>query len=445
MPRLPPLLLRLANRESYLLPALLRECRDLPSSRNELRWLTEHATEQAEKLRTTDLASSPSRTPDSRNVSTPSIPSKNIPGWRNLLRDYVKRREKGEPLQYILGTQPFGELEILCRPGVLIPRWETEVYTSKIGLLARTLLVEQVWENRDQELGSYERPLRVLDLCTGTGCIPLGIYGILKNLKIKSDGKSESRGGGKLKLEFLGVDISTTALNLAKENLRHNISLGYLPEQAADEIVFLHADVLLPSPPAPRPAAPYLIDVIEEVLGKGIGKPEIDILTANPPYISPIHFSSGRTTRSVRQYEPRLALVPSSCSPQSSTSTRLGWSTLTSSPSPGDEFYHHILPLAKHLNARLTVLEVADTEQAERVAEITRRVFLKEGKMVGESTHPEVLIEIWFDDGGSKVCLPPDGVGLGLFESNEVSARAVVVWTRCWATSRRQQLEYSRR
>ena len=357
----------------------------------------------------------------------------------------MKRREKGEPLQYILGTQPFGELEILCRPGVLIPRWETEVYTSKIGLLAKTFLVEQGGENREQELKSCERPLRVLDLCTGTGCIPLSIYEMLNDLKVESEGESEAKGGGRLKLEVLGVDISTTALNLAKENLRHNILLGYLPEQAADEIVFLHADVLMPSHPVPPPAAPYLIDVIEEVLGKGNGKLEIDILTANPPYISPTHFSSSRTSRSVRRYEPRLALVPSSCSPRSPTSAGLGWSTLTSTPSPGDEFYHHILPLAKHLNARLTVLEVADTEQAERVAELAGRVFLKEGKVVEESAHPEVLIEIWFDDGGTKVCLPTDGVGLGLLESNEASARAVVVWAQGWATSRRQQLQCIRK
>lgn len=32
------------------------------------------------------------------------------------------RRGKGEPLQYVLGTQPFGNLELMCRPGVLIPR-----------------------------------------------------------------------------------------------------------------------------------------------------------------------------------------------------------------------------------------------------------------------------------------------------------------------------------
>lgn len=39
-----------------------------------------------------------------------------------ILSDYVHRRASGEPLQYILGSEYFGELEIKCRPGVLIPR-----------------------------------------------------------------------------------------------------------------------------------------------------------------------------------------------------------------------------------------------------------------------------------------------------------------------------------
>lgn len=39
-----------------------------------------------------------------------------------ILSDYVYRRARGEPLQYILGSEYFGELEIKCRPGVLIPR-----------------------------------------------------------------------------------------------------------------------------------------------------------------------------------------------------------------------------------------------------------------------------------------------------------------------------------
>ena len=97
MPRIPPTLLRLARRRNRLLPSLLPVCRDLPSSQNELRWLGEHAAEVASKQGLRDENS--------------------------LLQQYVSRRAKGEPLQYILGTEYFGELEIECRPGVLIPRF----------------------------------------------------------------------------------------------------------------------------------------------------------------------------------------------------------------------------------------------------------------------------------------------------------------------------------
>lgn len=38
------------------------------------------------------------------------------------LQHFVERRSRGEPLQYILGSEFFGDLEIQCRPGVLIPR-----------------------------------------------------------------------------------------------------------------------------------------------------------------------------------------------------------------------------------------------------------------------------------------------------------------------------------
>jgi methylase of polypeptide subunit release factors len=91
MPRIPPTSLRHA-RCLDLLPV----CRDLLSAQNELRWLGEHAAEVASKH---DL-------------------------WdeKRLLQQYVNRRGKGEPLQYILGTEFFGDLEIKCRPGVLIPR-----------------------------------------------------------------------------------------------------------------------------------------------------------------------------------------------------------------------------------------------------------------------------------------------------------------------------------
>lgn len=96
MPRIPPTLLRHARRLHPLLPSLLPICRDLPSSQNELRWLGEHAAEVASKHR-----------------------PKN---GKRLLQQYVSRRARGEPLQYILGTEFFGDLEIRCKPGVLVPR-----------------------------------------------------------------------------------------------------------------------------------------------------------------------------------------------------------------------------------------------------------------------------------------------------------------------------------
>lgn len=100
MTRLPHRLLRTARSIDSLLPLLLQSCRNLPSARNELRWLREHlaATKNATKR----------LNPLQRNES---------------LRRLCLERSRGKPLQYIIGDQPFGDLEILCRPGVLIPRF----------------------------------------------------------------------------------------------------------------------------------------------------------------------------------------------------------------------------------------------------------------------------------------------------------------------------------
>jgi len=100
MPRLPTSSLRLARSQDPLLIPLLRTCRDLDSARNELRWLRENVEEKA--------------------VSNGTSPQGIM--VRQLLRRDCLERGRGKPLQYILGTEYFGELELLCRPGVLIPR-----------------------------------------------------------------------------------------------------------------------------------------------------------------------------------------------------------------------------------------------------------------------------------------------------------------------------------
>lgn len=100
MPRLPHSLLTKAYAKSPLLPIVLRGTRDLELAINELRWLSEHVS-------------------SSSNAATLSSPER-----KRLLR-LCRRREKGEPLQYILGSQPFGPLDLKCRKGVLIPRYES--------------------------------------------------------------------------------------------------------------------------------------------------------------------------------------------------------------------------------------------------------------------------------------------------------------------------------
>lgn len=101
MPRLSTSLILRAYRQDPLLPCLLKECRTFDSARNELRWLQEKAIQ------------SPGNADHKTMVSST---------WRRRLRVMCSQRARGKPLQYIIGNQPFGDLEIICRKGVLIPR-----------------------------------------------------------------------------------------------------------------------------------------------------------------------------------------------------------------------------------------------------------------------------------------------------------------------------------
>lgn len=100
MPRLPTSLLRQARASDPLLVLLLRSCRTIASAQNEFRWLKEHVEQDA--IRKGDSWQS------------------RAARWK--LRQLCEERGRGKPLQYLLGTEFFGNLELLCRPGVLIPR-----------------------------------------------------------------------------------------------------------------------------------------------------------------------------------------------------------------------------------------------------------------------------------------------------------------------------------
>ncbi|CAP80088.1 Pc12g04610 [Penicillium rubens Wisconsin 54-1255] len=325
MPRIPFSVIIKAQRENHLLPILLKECRTIDSARNELRWLRERAVR------------------DSQSLSSKT-------GWRSRLRSMCQMRSRGYPLQYILGDQPFGHLEILCRRGVLIPRPETESYTYQAAKLVRQMARGC---NDKSESPNQARPLRVIDLCTGTGCISLLLHALLAPHFQK--------------LEIVAVDISPTALGLAQENLKHNLQMGQLASSAGTDIHFHCADVLRYGCNNSVPSIESILQIQLPNFGASDTSPPVqesgcDLLISNPPYISQTEFRNGTTARSVRRFEPKLALVP----PHSGSGVE--------DCMPEDIFYHRILTLAFKLRAKLTVLECGDSHQASRVVALHNRL-----------------------------------------------------------------------
>lgn len=368
MPRVSPALTLTAARIDKLLPLLLRECRDLKSSARELRWLREGLAEHAPRC------GEDSHTRRGRKRE-------------KQLHTWVRRRSRGEPLQYILGNQPFGSLDIKCRPGVLIPRAETETYTEYVCAVLSKIRIP----NR--------RTVRIADFCTGTGCIALELLSRLRpKLRVQETD-----------LQIRGFDISKPALSLAKENLEHNIRNGKLQvENAEGSIGFEHLDVLaLHGLSAP--------EVQARILKHYPSGQRLDVIVSNPPYISPEHFKPGGvTTSSVREHEPQLALVP----PATLVDQRV---------CQADQFYVVLLEIAQKTDAKLLVMEVGDTAQALRVRSWCRRAVRQNGERLEQKA---ARIEIWKDD--STVITedeePSQDASRQAMDDERVECRAVVVW-----------------
>ncbi|MEQ8703708.1 MAG: peptide chain release factor N(5)-glutamine methyltransferase [Phaeodactylibacter sp.] len=157
------------------------------------------------------------------------------------LQVIAQRLLKGEPLQYILGQADFYGLKFFVTPDTLIPRAETE---------------ELVYEILQEHVAGTARS--VLDIGTGTGCIPL----VLKQERPQ--------------WAVTGVDVSPDALKVAHRNAAH---LG------------LSADF-------------QLANILEEAAWATLST--YDIVVSNPPYIPP---SEARLMpEHVLQHEPHLAL-----------------------------------------------------------------------------------------------------------------------------------------
>lgn len=149
----------------------------------------------------------------------------------------IAKRSRHIPLQQITGTQNFMGFDFLVNEHVLIPRQDTEI------------LVEDVMKE-------LHDGMRLLDICTGSGCILLSL------LKYSND------------CEGVGADLSEEALKVAEENAKLlNVS---------EQTTFVCSDLF------------------SQVQGK------FDIIVSNPPYIRTDIIET--LMPEVREHEPRMAL-----------------------------------------------------------------------------------------------------------------------------------------
>ena len=173
------------------------------------------------------------------------IPRSGLDDKSNLVRpaeakkidEIVKKRLTGRPLWYILGDAEFYGCKIKVDERVLIPRPETEILC-------------------EHAIKTVEEGDKVLDLCTGSGCIAIAIA---KNCASKH-------------IQVTASDVSDAAIMLAKENANYN----------SVNITFIQSDLF------------------NKIHGR------FNLIVCNPPYIKTSEIAS--LQREVRDYEPRIAL-----------------------------------------------------------------------------------------------------------------------------------------
>lgn len=152
------------------------------------------------------------------------------------------RRAKGEPLQYIFGEWEFYGLPFKVGEGVLIPRPETEI-------LVETALEEVTSDSK------------VIDLCSGSGCIPIAI-------------------AKKTEVQCFGIELSDAALQYFDLNIKLN--------KTEKSVKALKGDVLAPSG-----------ELLRQI------PQECSLITANPPYLTAEEMEN--LQKEVR-HEPDIAL-----------------------------------------------------------------------------------------------------------------------------------------
>jgi release factor glutamine methyltransferase len=192
-------------------------------------------------------------------VNNPEVKGTDAAKARRLIR----RRAKGEPVQYIIGRIEFLGLTIHVGKGVLIPRPETELLVEEVIKTFRSeALVGVRSKTKSSPAVSHALPLTpypplsLLDLCTGSGCIALSLAREFPDA------------------EVYGTDLSKEALGYAKKNAKAN---------NIRNVRFFQGSLFAP------------------VKGR-----KFHIITANPPYIRRDELDT--LQREIRDWEPATAL-----------------------------------------------------------------------------------------------------------------------------------------
>lgn len=166
---------------------------------------------------------------------------------RAKLRDLVARAGEHEPIAYLTGKAHFFNLEFEVTRDTLIPRPDTETLVENVIQTVRRQMV-------------LDAP-RILDLCTGSGCVAAALAHSLKNAVV------------------IATDISAGAVAVARRNVEKLGLTGRVTVEEGD---------------------------LFEPIGRMVDPRPFDVIASNPPYIATPLIAS--LDRSVRDYEPLRAL-----------------------------------------------------------------------------------------------------------------------------------------
>jgi release factor glutamine methyltransferase len=208
----------------------------------------------------------------------------------------LKRRIRGEPIQYILGKAEFMGLEFKVAADVFIPRPETEILVEAAIEISSRVLRHACLPGRQASC------VKILDLGTGSGCIAVSLAKFLPDTKITA------------------TDISCAALNIARENAKlHGVNIDFIQGDLFDTL----GGATLPPPVSPlcgiqsgrvdsisgavssSSVSPFCATPSRRVDAHSLTSDIYDLIISNPPYIPAAEID---TLQPEIRHEPRIAL-----------------------------------------------------------------------------------------------------------------------------------------